>query len=183
LENSVINGRAPAATGEGSSTVRRSMKGILSLITTNRFSPGVGGFPSNTSVTEAQVNTALRSIWADSNGHVDLIVVGGAEKRAINEFVGTNRRFSAQGEVYHDGIAIYESDYGVCRIVLCRWVPTGTVLLLDSSRIDVMPLAGRSFHYKPLAATGDRDSGQVIGEYTLEFRNENAHGSISGLTA
>ena len=42
------------------------------------------------------------------------------------------------------------------------------MLLLDSSRIDVMPLAGRSFHYKPLATTGDRESGQVIGEYTLE---------------
>jgi hypothetical protein len=62
-------------------------------------------------------------------------------------------------------------------------VPKGTVFLLDSSRIDVMPLAGRHFHYKPLAATGDRDGGQVIGEYTLELRNENAHGVITGFTA
>ena len=76
---------------------------------------------------------------------------------------------------------MYESDFGVCRVVLSRWVPAGTVLLLDSSRIDVMPLAGRSFHYKPLATTGDRDSGQVVGEYTLELRNENAHGVIQGL--
>ena len=44
-----------------------------------------------------------------------------------------------------------------------------------------MPLAGRSFHYKPLATTGDRDAGQVLGEYTLELRNENAHGVIQGL--
>jgi hypothetical protein len=56
------------------------------------------------------------------------------------------------------------------------------VLLLDTSRIEVMPLAGRSFQYKPLGATGDRESGQVIGEYTLELRNENAHGMITGLT-
>ena len=61
--------------------------------------------------------------------------------------------------------------------------PIALSLLLDSSRIQVMPLAGRSFHYKPLATTGDRESGQVIGEYTLEFRNENAHGLIYGLTA
>jgi hypothetical protein len=66
---------------------------------------------------------------------------------------------------------------------MSRWVPTGSVLLLDSSRIDVMPLSGRSFQYKPLGITGDRQSGQVIGEYTLELRNENAHGVISGLTA
>jgi hypothetical protein len=57
------------------------------------------------------------------------------------------------------------------------------VLLLDGSRVDVVPLAGRSFQYKPLGVTGDRQSGQVIGEYTLEFRNEAAHGVISGLTA
>jgi len=69
----------------------------------------------------------------------------------------------------------------MCRVVLSRWAPTGTVFLLDSSRIEVMPLSGRSFHYKPLATTGDRDSGQVIGEYTVELRNENAHGVIQTL--
>ena len=58
----------------------------------------------------------------------------------------------------------------------------GSVLLLDSSRVEVLPLRGRSFFYKPLAATGDRESGQVIGEYTLELRNENAHAVIRGLT-
>ena len=56
------------------------------------------------------------------------------------------------------------------------------MLLLDSSRVHVMPLAGRSFQYKPLASTGDREGGQLIGEYTLELRNENAHGVISGAT-
>jgi hypothetical protein len=66
-------------------------------------------------------------------------------------------------------------------VVLARAVPKGTVLLLDSSRIEVLPLSGRSFHYKPLARTGDRESGQLIGEYTLELRNENAHGVIEGL--
>jgi len=76
---------------------------------------------------------------------------------------------------------MYESDFGVCRVVLSRWVPADTVLLLDSSRIDVLPLAGRSFHFKRLAADGDKELGQVIGEYTLELRNENAHGLIRGL--
>lgn len=181
LENSVINGRAPAATPEGSATVRRTMRGLRSFIATNVFTPGVGGFPADTALTEEQLNTALRGIWQQSNGHVDLIVVGGQEKRAINQYVAANRRFTPMSDTYRDNIAVYESDYGVCRIVLSRWVPTGSVFLLDSSRIEVMPLAGRSFHYKALATIGDRDSGQVIGEYTLECRNENAHGVIEGL--
>ena len=45
----------------------------------------------------------------------------------------------------------------------------------------MLPLSGRSFHFKPLAATGDAVTGQVIGEYTMEFKNENAHGLVNGL--
>lgn len=180
LENSVINGTAPAANPQGSATVRRTMRGIIPSIQTNRFVPGEDDFPSETAITEEQLNLALRAIWQSSSGQIDLIVVGGPEKRAINEFVQSNRRFGAATERFKNLISIYESDFGVCRVVLSRWVPSGTVLLLDSSRIDVMPLAGRSFHYKPLASTGDRESGQLIGEYTIELRNENAHGMISG---
>jgi hypothetical protein len=78
-------------------------------------------------------------------------------------------------------VSIYESDFGVCRIITSRWVPQDAVLLLDSSRISVLPLAGRSFHFKPLASSGDYECGQLIGEYTLEFRNEAAHGLIRDL--
>jgi hypothetical protein len=183
LENCVINGRNAAASPEGSASVRRTMKGLVAFCTSNSFVPGAGGFPSDASLTEDQLNQALREIWKSSNGHVDLIVVNGQEKRAINSFVGTNRRYGPNEKTFSNLVSQYESDYGVCRVVLSRWVPTGTVLLLDSGRIDVMPLSGRSFQYKPLGVTGDRESGQVIGEYTLELRNENAHGVITGLTA
>jgi hypothetical protein len=181
LENSVINGVAPAANPEGSATVRRTMRGIASFIATNKFTPGAGGFPADTELTEEQLNLALRTIWKSSSGQVDLIVVGGAQKRRINTMVSGLRRYAPESERLKDLVSVYESDFGVCRVVMSRWVQPGTVILLDSSRIEVMPLAGRSFHYKPLAATGDRDSGQLIGEYTLEFRNESAHGVISGL--
>jgi len=48
---------------------------------------------------------------------------------------------------------------------------------------DLLPLAGRSFQSKQLASVGDSEIGQIIGEYTLEMMNENAHGVISGLAA
>jgi hypothetical protein len=79
-------------------------------------------------------------------------------------------------------ISVYESDFGVCRIITTRWIPQDAVLLLDSSRISVLPLAGRSFHFKPLASSGDYECGELIGEYTLELRNEAAHGLIRDLT-
>jgi hypothetical protein len=181
LESTVINGLGAAASAEGSATVRRTLRGIRAHLSSNVFVPGQGGFPAGTTLSEEQLNQALRSIWQNSSARVDLIVVGGLQKRAINGFVASNRRFTPQSDAYRDLVSTYESDFGVCRVVLARAVPRGTVLLLDSSRIEVLPLSGRSFHYKPLARTGDRESGQLIGEYTLELRNENAHGVIEGL--
>ncbi len=186
LENCVINGIAPAATQQGSSTVRRTMTGILPFLSTHQFAPGVGDMPvgdgdSDDLLNEAVLNAALRAIWEQSAGRVDTIVVSGFQKRRINSFITASRSFDSATTRFKDLVSVYESDFGVCRVVLSRWTPADTVLLLDSSRLDVLPLAGRSFHYKPLASAGDREVGQVIGEYTLELRNENAHGVISGL--
>ena len=181
LENCVINGRASATNPSGTSTTRRTMNGIMATLSSHIFVPSAGSFPDGTSLTEEQLNAALREIWLASGSAVDLVLVGAVEKRQINNFATARRSFAAADERFRDLVSVYESDFGVCRVVLSRYVPAGTVLLLDSSRIEVLPLAGRSFFYKPLAATGDRESGQLVGEYTLEVRNENAHGVIRGL--
>ena len=182
LENTVVNGIAPSSTPQGSSTIRRSMNGIVPTLTTNTFEPGVGGFPSDTSLTEAQLNLALRLTWEQASSRIDTIAVNGFQKRCINSFITSSRSYESSDTTLRDLVSVYESDFGVCRVILCRSVPADTVLLLDSSRIDVLPLAGRSFYYKPLASTGDFEAGEIIGEYTLEFRNENAHGKIIGMS-
>ncbi|MFK7760039.1 MAG: DUF5309 family protein [Phycisphaerales bacterium] len=185
LENCLINGVAPSSTQQGSGTVRRSMNGLIHSMETNLFEPGVGAIPDGEGpgdeLSEEVLNAALKQIWDQSSGGVDTIVVGGAQKRKINAFASGSRAYLPDDQTYSDMISVYESDFGVCRVILSRWVPTDTVMLLDSSRVSVMPMQGRSFHYKPLAATGDSVSGQVIGEYTAEIKNENAHGLISGL--
>ncbi len=186
LENCVINGVSPASSPQGSSSVRRSMYGLIHGIATNQFEPGVGAIPGGSGagsdgLTEEVLNAALREVWEQSSGPIDTIVCGGLQKRRINAFLTSSRRYGPSDDRYSDLVSVYESDFGVCRVVVSRWMPADSLLLLDSSRIEVMPLEGRSFHYKPLAATGDAAMGQVIGEYTLELRNENAHGVLSGL--
>jgi len=183
LENTIINGVAPASGAEGSSTVRRTMDGIIHSVASNTFAPGVGGMPlgESGSLDEALLNAALRAVWDQSSGTIDTIVCGGAQKRRINSFASGSRAYLPEDTTYSDMVSVYESDFGVARVILSRWVPADMVLMLDSTRLGVLPLAGRSFHYKPLAATGDSVTGQVIGEYTLEMKNENAHGVLSGL--
>ena len=185
LENCVINGVGPAyepprrAPKPGESvemkSVRRTLRGIIPSIKTHQFDH------KSAPLNEDALNSAIREVWERSNGGVDTILVGGLQKRAINQFIASARGYDARNTRYRDMVSVYESDFGVCRVVLSRWVPADTLLLLDSSRIDVLPMAGRSFHYKPLGVDGDRERGQVIGEYTLELRDEHAHGIITNL--
>ena len=183
LENTVINGISAESDQQGSSTVRRTMKGILPTLTTNVFTPGADSFPSDTDLTEEQLNLALRLIWENASSQVDTIVCNGYQKRRINGFITSSRSYASNEDTFRNMVSMYESDFGVCRVILSRSVPTDKILLLDSSRVDVLPLTGRSFQYKALASTGDFDAGELIGEYTLELRNQIAHGVISGLDA
>jgi hypothetical protein len=185
LEHCVINGAAPASNPEGSATVRRTMRGIIRSISTHVYAPGDGVLPVGSGTGENQLNedvlnTAIRAVWESSQSRIDTIVVNGFQKRRINMFVG-DRGYSPRDTKFRELVSVYESDYGVCRVILSRAVPQDTALLLDSSRISVLPLAGRSFHYKPLSSAGDSQVGMVIGEYTLQFMNESAHGVIRQL--
>jgi len=181
LESSVINGGQPSSDPQGSGSVRRSLKGIIQHLSTNVMHSGDSGFPSEGALDEDTINLMLRNIWDNSNGNVDLIVVGGFQKRKINGFAADSRTFTASDTKFTSLVSIYESDFGVCRIVTSRWLPQDAVLFLDSSRISVLPLAGRSFYFKPLASSGDYDCGELIGEYTLELKNEASHGLIRDL--
>lgn len=171
LENCVINGvYAPPSLHV---RVRRNMNGIVALVRTNRIS--VDG-PLNADL----LNDSIGQANSELGSHIDTIVVGGAQKRRINSFA-TVRAHLPDDQTYSDMISVYQSNHGACRVVMSRWVPSDTVLLLDSTRISVKPLKGRSFHYKALAATAGSISGQLVGEYTLELRDERAHGIITGL--
>jgi hypothetical protein len=181
LENTVINGGQPTSNPQGSDTARRTMKGIVQHLSSNVFHTGDTGFPAGTDLDEAKVNYVLRKIWEISSGNVDLIVVGGFQKRKINAFCADSRSYGANDTTFTDMVSLYESDFGICKIITTRWLPQDAALFLDSSRVSVLPLAGRSFHFKPLASVGDYECGEVIGEYTMELKNEAAHGLIRNL--
>ena len=182
LENTVINGGLTATNPQGSDSSRRTMKGMIQHLGTNVFTVGDSGFPTGNDMDESKINYALRKIWESSNGNVDLIVTGGFQKRKTNSFCSDSRNYAADDTTFKNMVSIYESDFGICKIVTTRWMPQDTALLLDSSRINVLPLAGRNFSFKPLASSGDYECGELIGEYTLELKNEAAHGLIQGLS-
>ena len=173
LENAVINGQiADKRLTANIDDEQRKMEGIVQSIETNIIDA------KNARLDENLINKMLRKIWEGSNGNIDLIVVGGFQKRKMNSFLNDRGRTET---TYRDMVSVYESDFGVCKIITTRWMPQDTALFLDSARVNVMPLAGRSFHFKRLAGSDDYECGEIIGEYTLELKNEAAHGMIKGL--
>ena len=172
LEKTVLLGRTDVAT-IGSDTARRSMAGIVCSLATNVM--------STATLTESALGNLLQLCYNQGGRDVDLIVAPPKQKRIISGWNSSRVHVTDDANAYRNVVEVYESDFGSQRVIMNRWLPDDTLLALDSSRIKVVPLKGRSFQYEELAKGGDYQRGQIVGEYTLELRNENAHGMMVGL--
>lgn len=143
LENACINGTGTHVSG-------RELRGILNYAPTR----DAGGML----LTATLLDMCIREL-RDIGGTPDTIVCSGFQKRKISSFTKTRRGGFAADR--------YNSDGGSLRIILSRWVPADRVLLLDCSKLQVVPLAGRSFH-ATRELTESSAKARVVGEYTLE---------------
>jgi hypothetical protein len=191
LDMSVIRGYARGLTPSGSYEMR-TMAGLIQLI---RDPDLDGGTMEDTTVINAG-STALTIAGLNSlcykvfdGGGLDetsdpILVVGPKQQRIIAAFEKELRRVE-QGEritgYYRD---IFLSDMGVeFPIVLDRWFPGDMVMLLDRSRVALVPLQGDAWHIEKMAKTGRSEKWQISGQYTLELRNaDKCHGLIYGLS-
>lgn len=122
-------------------------------------------------LTPSVLNTMIKNVWAQG-GNPDLVIVGGLQKQKISTFDQEFRRSTL--DTRRSGFTVEEfvSDLGISlRVVVDRWMPDDVALVVDSSRLKVLPLKGRAFSLEKLAKTGDSDDWQIVGEYTLEVRN------------
>jgi hypothetical protein len=172
LEKTILLGRTDVAT-IGSDSARRSMAGIVGSLATNVVSCGT--------LTESWLGNLLQSCYDQGSRDVDLILAPPKQKRIISSWNSSRIHVTNDETIFRNAVEVYESDFGVQRVIMSRWLPEDVVVALDASRIKVVPLAGRSFAYEELAKTGDSIRGQVVGEYTIELRNENAHGMLHNL--
>jgi hypothetical protein len=172
LEKTILLGRTDVAT-IGSDTARRSMAGIVCSLATN--------VTSSATLTESALGNLLQSCYNHGSRDIDLIVAPPKQKRIISGWNNSRIHVTNDANAYRNVVEVYESDFGAQRVIMNRWLPDDMLLVLDSNRIKVVPLKGRSFQYEELAKGGDYTRGQIVGEYTVELRNEAAHGMLTGL--
>ncbi|ABY46832.1 SU10 major capsid protein [Bacillus mycoides] len=172
LEKAVINGIRYEA---GS---KRMMRGIRSFIETNVIKA------EGESVNDDMLINAFRSIFEkggmNSGGNFK-IIVGGTQKVAISQFgnaqIRLDRLDNGRGQV----VDHYMSDFGAAEIVLNNNLRSDEILIVDSNRISIRPLTTREFSHEFLGKKGDYMKGMLVGEYTMEFLQEQAHARITGV--
>lgn len=150
-----------------SDTVYGTLGGLIDYI-----KHAVSGNTNSTAetLTPSVVNAMARQIY-DDGGMADIIIMGATQKQKFSLFDREYRRSTMDTRRAGFTVDEFVTDLGWnLRVVLDRWMPTDCVLMIDSSRVRVVPLRTRGFFLEPLAKTGDANNWQIVGEYTLEVK-------------
>lgn len=199
IEFALVQNQVSSAGGSGTA---RSSAGIESMIAANRilgtgnttgttpgYAAGVwGAVTDGTAATmvETDLVSALEAAWQDG-GDTSIVMVNSTLKKRIASFAGAsayagvsvNQGRTAQGVVV-GGVDLYISDFGEHKIMLNRYMRTGTVLCLDPEYVSVGFL--RPIKFEERAKTGDATRGELLCEFTLVADNPDAHAKIQAVS-
>jgi len=188
---SILCGTNQARTA-GNSTTARTLASTLSWIKTNTDLGASGADPSASDGTGTRTDgttrvfvgsslkTVLKSIWTNSGDEPEMLMVGGTVKQEASTFAGnTTRMQDTTNKKLVASIDYYTGDFSSVRIVPNRFVRSRDAQVINTDLWAVAWL--RPIKLEDLAKTGDASKKQLIGEYTLESRNEAGSGIIADL--
>ncbi len=155
---------------ESSDAKQRMMGGALYFTTTNA-----------TSNTKANVKTAVnafvRSLYdATSSPGTTLMCSPNVLAAITANWDPTLRRMDVSTSTLGEVTETIRTDFGNLTLVLNRWLPkTKAVVVSPASRIRTYD----EYFHELLAKTGDSDQGQIVGEFTCEFKDEKRGGVLT----
>lgn len=162
-----------STTAAGATGTARTMRGLIDAIQTNRVT-GSGG---SSQLSESLFNDLLQKIF-EAGTVAKTCFVNGWLKRKISAFTASNTRFlDIKSGVLNSVVSVYQSDFGTISIVLERYMPKSTGVIMDDSKFRKAWL--RKPKLEKLAKVGDLEQYMVVGEFTLEHLNERAGGILS----
>ena len=159
----------------GNATTARQMTGIDVSLATNVNSTGGD-------LLEGLYNDMLQTIFA-SGGNPNVTLCNGFQKRQISAFSGpsgASKNIALSDRRLINSVDVYESDFGLQKMILDRHVPTDEIYLLEMAMSRVAIL--RPTKHFPLPDIGGGPRGKVEHELTYEYGNEASGGKIDGLT-
>lgn len=169
-EYAIVNG----ALSSGVSGTAASMAGLVNVITTLATSRNSG-----TSLSETEFQDMHQHSWekGGTDNAFDLVLVPFGLKRKIDGFTaGATKYVDQSDKKLTQPVAIYETSAGVARIMQHRYVPSAAATPGPRFLGIKEDLYRVAYYRKPfremLAKDGDRENGQIVGEFTLEYLGE-----------
>ncbi len=164
-----------AAAVAGDASTPRKLGGIPAQISTNVLDNS----GTKRDLTETLFNDAVQQAW-ESGGDPNTAVVCGKHKRIISGFTaGLTKNIDAKDKRLVNAIDVYESDFGLIRIIADRWMDTDKLFILSKEYWKTAYL--RPFAQDDLQPQGSRKEKVIEGELTLVGRAEKANAILADL--
>lgn len=149
---------------------KRFMGGLLSYITTNSRS----GVVANS---KSLLNSLIKDCYT-TGGAPTSLYVSPAVKAAISANVDpTLRRTTVEATGAGYVVDSFQSDFGHIEIFADRHVPATKGILVQEEFVTRRVFDG--YFHEMLAKTGDGDKGEIVGEFSLEVKNQSAQGVLT----
>jgi hypothetical protein len=195
METTLLSNQTAA---NGNSSTARKLGGLQAWLNSN-YDGGTSGVAgdlgttartdgTNRTFTETILKTVIKEVYA-SGGNPKVLMVNPAHKQLVSAFAGiAAQRFMAPSNAPTTIVSaadVYLSDFGAISIVPNRFMTSTnncdeTAFILDPDMAAIAYL--RPFQTNELAVTGDNESTQLLAEFTLEVKNQGAHGIVADLT-
>ena len=163
----------------GSSVAARTMRGAEEAITTTAVAE------SSASLTETMVRVSLLGAIWDQGGRGDkTLYCNSFQKGRIDGFTGVSNvhvNITPSNNILTlpYNVGMYASSYGNLRVMLTPHASAAVVSAIPSGNFKVAVFD--AFQPNPLGRTGDFEAVQVIGEYSLQHRQQSFAGKLTGL--
>lgn len=176
-EWSIIHGVKAA----GNATTAREMGGLFDLTTTNAVA-------ATTPLNELRLGNYIQLGWNNSSAKISEIYVGAFLKRIISGFTaGATKNMDASDKRLISVIDVYETDFGVAKLFLHRYIDS---VVSAANTHNMLLVAPETLFYsglrepvnKDVPSLGDYEKGVIVGEFTIEDRFEAANVAVKGIT-
>ena len=173
----------------GNETTPRKLGSLGAWVGTNTNRGATGTDPTNNdgstpagagtgrALTEDMLKDVLKKVF-DSGGNPTVIMCGSTNKQVISGFTGrASARQNVDANTIQAAADMYVGDFGNQTVIPNRFQRASDVWVFDMDYVALSFL--RQFVSYPLAKTGDAETREILSEYTLEMRNQKAHGVIA----
>ena len=159
----------------GSASTPRAFGGYKTFIVSNTVSAGGA-------VTKAKFQEAIRKAYKAGGAGEWNAYCSPENAQVITNFYDNTSYLRVTPEQEQVGMVIKRilTPFGIANIIVDRFAPSDEIPLIDPTRAGFLEY--EPFFWRELGVKGDKDTTEVVGEFTFVLANEKAHARITGIS-